>query len=401
MFSLGQKSRMIAALNSWAGSRNTLWILPTLQSTGILAPVSLCAADFTAYPNAASLCAGESITFRDASYNARPTSWLWGFPGGTLVGNSLATDSMPQVNYAVPGQYDVSLTVSNSTSTVSITKTNYILVNSSTAVNSSNSYAESFETVQILGTDWQVNDLDGSNISWQISSSAASSGQQSAFISNISANAGDADELISPSLNIANIANPYFSFKYAFASRNSPATDKLLVLVSPDCGKNWYQRKLITGVNLETAPNSFSPFFPNASQWKTSVVSILNMLNQSNVRIKFKFIGGGGNNVYIDDISIVSALGIDESGPSNQFAQLSPNPMLEFSKLSFFLKRQERVRIEITDLLGRKISVMADKDFLAGSNELMIAREEKLSSGLYLLQIYSASGWSVLKFAVE
>lgn len=54
-------------------------------------------------------CTGQPITFFDAS-TAGPTSWNWSFPGGTPATSDQPT---PEVTYALPGTYTVSLVVSN------------------------------------------------------------------------------------------------------------------------------------------------------------------------------------------------------------------------------------------------------------------------------------------------
>lgn len=401
MFTYGQKARMVSALNSSNGGRNNLWIPSNIQATGALNAETLCAADFSAYPAATSLCSGESITFEDRSFNGQPTAWQWSFPGGTLINNTTALDSMPVVQYSNAGTYDVSLSVSNSTGSAFTTKYNYVSVNSSTATFNSNFYSESFETISVPGSDWFVNDLDGSGISWQVTTAAHSSGQASAFLDNFHANPGDADELISPSIDIANIASPYFTFNYAYAPRFGGTGDQLLVFVSSNCGKTWYQRKLISGNNLASSSAVFSPFVPQATEWKQAVVSILNMANEHNVRIKFKFLGNGGNNVYLDDINIISTLGVEGISSFNPMVSVHPNPFSDYSTLSFYLQNAEQVKVEITDMLGRYVKTLANTSFAAGNHELKIEKDNLLQPGFYFLNLTSKSGRKTEKIIVR
>lgn len=86
--------------------------------TVVIPPV----ANFSANPTTA--CPGQSILFTDQSLNA-PTAWNWSFPGGTP---STSTQQNPLVFYANPGNYNVTLTVTNSAGSNSITKTNFILI---------------------------------------------------------------------------------------------------------------------------------------------------------------------------------------------------------------------------------------------------------------------------------
>ena len=78
-------------------------------------------AEFTASP--LSQVVNSNITFSDQSTLPGITSWLWNF--GDRTTSSLQN---PVHAYSLAGQYTVSLTVSNATETLSITKTNYITI---------------------------------------------------------------------------------------------------------------------------------------------------------------------------------------------------------------------------------------------------------------------------------
>jgi PKD repeat protein len=77
-------------------------------------------ANFTGTPATGS--APLSVTFNDTSINA-PTGWLWSFGDGTN-----ATEQNPVHMYSTPGNYTVSLNVTNEDGTNSITKPDYITV---------------------------------------------------------------------------------------------------------------------------------------------------------------------------------------------------------------------------------------------------------------------------------
>jgi PKD repeat protein len=89
-----------------------------------IAPPALTAL-FTGTPT--SICAGGSVTFTDQSL-ASPTSWTWSFPGGTP--STYTGQTPPPIVYSTPGTYDVTLTVSDGSSTDSEVKTGYITVKS-------------------------------------------------------------------------------------------------------------------------------------------------------------------------------------------------------------------------------------------------------------------------------
>ncbi len=68
---------------------------------------------------------GGTVSFTDLSLG-NPTSWKWVFEGGTPHQSTLQNPS--DIQYAAPGSYKVSLTVSDGTKTNTETKTNFILV---------------------------------------------------------------------------------------------------------------------------------------------------------------------------------------------------------------------------------------------------------------------------------
>jgi len=86
-------------------------------------PLSL-GAEFTASDTI--VCTGDSVTFTDQSTGS-PNSWMWSFPGGSQA--SFSGQNPPPIVYNASGQYDVTLTVVDSTSSDTITKVNYITVN--------------------------------------------------------------------------------------------------------------------------------------------------------------------------------------------------------------------------------------------------------------------------------
>lgn len=110
-------------INQNIGPRiNALAALQCVQSTITGDPIPL----FTGVPT--SIFEGQTVTFTDGSANGgNPiTSWTWSFPGGTP--SSFVGQTPPAITYPTAGVYDVTLSVTNSQSTQSLTKTGYITV---------------------------------------------------------------------------------------------------------------------------------------------------------------------------------------------------------------------------------------------------------------------------------
>lgn len=103
---------------------NPLAALQCVQSTLTGDPIPY----FTGSPLA--LFEGETSTFVDASSDGGTfpiTNWTWSFPGGTP--SSFVGQTPPVIQYNTAGVYDVTLSVTNSQSTQSYTRTGYVSVN--------------------------------------------------------------------------------------------------------------------------------------------------------------------------------------------------------------------------------------------------------------------------------
>ncbi|HBS86719.1 MAG: hypothetical protein A2W91_11875 [Bacteroidetes bacterium GWF2_38_335] len=100
-------------------------IITPLEGQGLseTACSSVLTANFSATPT--TIMVGGSVNFNDGS-SGTPTSWSWTFPGGT-PGTSTA-ENPTGIVYNTAGTYDVTLEVSDGTSTHSTTKTAYIFV---------------------------------------------------------------------------------------------------------------------------------------------------------------------------------------------------------------------------------------------------------------------------------
>lgn len=110
-------------INQNMGPRiNALGALQCVQATLTGDPI----AAFTANPT--SIIEGQSVSFIDNSSGGGNaiTNWSWSFPGGSP--SIFSGQTPPAITYATPGSYDVTLTVTNSQSTQSLTKTGFINV---------------------------------------------------------------------------------------------------------------------------------------------------------------------------------------------------------------------------------------------------------------------------------
>lgn len=405
MFTAGQKTRMRTALTTTSGltslaQRYNLWTSANLTATGVSTPAVLCQADFTNSTTNNIICAGDSITFTDNSWNGNPTSWSWTFAGGTP---STSTDSMPTIIYNTPGTYDVSLTATNASGSVSTTKVGYITVNSSTAMFSGSPFTESFETGALPSVDWKIKNMDTGSNTWEQTALAGSLGTKSARIVNATTMVGQVDELISPSIDMTQIvgSTPILTFKLANAQRTSTDVDKVQVYVSTNCGKNWALRKTVQGTALATGGVVTSSYVPAAADWTLQSINMSSYASQTNLYIMFRFTSGGGNNVYLDEINLSgTAVGVDELSSTLNF-NVYPNPATDNAVVSFDLIEKQKVDVKVYDVVGKELSTVVTSELPAGEYKYEINKDLKLASGIYFVKLTVGNYTITKKLVIE
>jgi PKD repeat protein len=395
MFTLGQKTRMLAAVNAGTAQRNQLVSASNLTATGVNDAPILCAAEFVS--NATIICAGSSVNYSDVSFYG-VTSRTWDFPGGTP---STSTEEDPVVVYNEPGTYSVTLNVSDGSANLSTTQNAVITViaNPGAAVPA----VEGFETISALnGPEWYVNNPTGGN-TFAITSTAAYTGAKSARLLNSTAMAGTTDELLSQTFDMSASTDIILTFRYAYAKRNSTSDDVLTVSVSNNCGESWSIRKIMRGsTNLTTGGVVTGNFIPNSSQWGyAEVTNISSTSAVSDFRFKFTFESDGGNNLYIDDININGGpVGVEELLAAGQGVTVVPNPAADEAQVIVAMDRTEATTVDVLDVTGRVIAAVHSATLAAGTHRFTLPIGQ-LQSGAYLVRVQQGATQRVSRFVVR
>ncbi len=384
MFTIGQATRMRAAVINSTGQRNNLWTSGNLDLTGTNGTNTLCAANFNASRTV--ICAGESVNFNDLSFHG-PTGWSWTFTGGSPA--SSTTQNPTGITYSTPGTYNVSLSVTNPGGSESLTLNQYITVLPATG--SPVPIVEGFEaTTSLPSADWHITNPN-SGQSWEVVTGTAYTGSKSVKINNISNSTPAVYDLISSPYDLTSLSSVEIHFKYAYAQRNSSSSDRLRVYVSNDCGQTWSLRRSLAGSALSTASSTTSPFTPSSTaQWANFTVNnIISSYLVDNFMVKFSFESEGGNNIYIDDINITGAgaSNVKELEDPYQFI-LYPNPVEQFATLSFTLPEKKSVRIDVLDVLG-KVVYSTEKGQLGSGAHTQQLDCSAFVSGIYFVRLES------------
>ena len=384
MFTEGQKAVMHAALNNGIQYRDNLWQQSNLLATGTedghVAQACVPVADFS--NKKIYVCEGGSVNFFDQSWHGDITGWHWDFQGATP---DTANTKNATVQYNTPGTYDVTLTAYTSAGSNTLVRSALVTVLPATGTYPV-PYTESFETINIPGLEWEVENQGSSNAFTVTSAAGASGSLHSVRLVNQTGNAaGNVDALITPTMNLTNTTNTSFTFKYAYASRTINDSSVFKVFVSNNCGQTWIQRISKVAPNFRTVTTPVvTSFVPTSTQWVQQSV-ILGMNNTPSVRVKFEFTQDEGNNFYIDDINLTGTVGINELLADEYQFGIHPNPSQGTAVLELELDESSNLKIELCDVVGKKVTDVANNIYSPGKQQFEI--QNKNYEGVYFVRV--------------
>ena len=404
MYTEGQRSRMRAALQVTSTGRKNLWQVSNLNATGATGDLVLCKAQFEA--DRTTICSGNDVQLTDDSYNAVST-WDWSISpatGWSFVDGTNSSSQNPKISFDEEGLYSITLTASDGSTTDVETKNNFIRVLPSAA---GLPYWEGFESYTSLQnlTTWEVVNLNNNN-AFTLESSFGHSGTKCVRLPNFGQQGQNIDELISQSIDMSSVPETEditLSFRYAYRTRPSAGYERLKVFVSKDCGEEWSQKKTLGGNQLGSDVSNTSWYPTSATDWKTVHVTNINeSFYTSNFRMRFRFEGEGGNNIYLDDINLYTGGPSDEivAGISENLQEISlniyPNPVEGNISIDFELSANQTVQLEVFDILGKSVRTLSVFGNL-GMNSVVLD-SELFAKGTYRVQLQGETVTATLPF---
>lgn len=158
-------------------------------------------------------------------------------------------------------------------------------------------------------------------------------------------------------------------------------------MASTSCGQLWNIRYNKTGTTLSTAGLITSNFTPTAAQWRQETVNISSSSynNKPNVRFKFEYLQGNGNNIFIDDINLDGTVGLNEVLEAALALNVYPNPVMNQATVEFTLTEKNAVSIDVVDVLGRVVNKITETTLDAGQYQFELPAN--LASGLYSVRV--------------
>lgn len=357
-----------------------------LVATGVNTnPVSIPKADFWYDdPDKKVICAGQSMKFKDFSYNGDITQRTWKFEGGTPATSSAVN---PEIVYNTPGVYKVELDVANSAGGTTASQILFVTVLPNVA-ESKAPFGQDFESNTSVNS-WQFEkDLEGNG--WERNTLIGYSGNNS-IMAYVDENTPQSLRMkaISEAVDVSEYEVPLnLHFKYAYARRVSSASEILLVLGSVDCGQSWATLKAYNSTNLVTGPVSPNWEPQSKSDWGRASISLSKYKDETNLFLRFDVISQQGNSVFIDDINIGEfALSTPELY-QEQTWKVIPNP----AQNSFIIKTENNTpkgKILVRDLTGR---LLLEEQI---NSEQMTVNSSGLPNGLYILSVMNENKvWS-------
>ena len=403
LFTEGQKDRMQAAFSVYSHLDN-LRSFANLVATGTnsTATSQLCPPKADIIDQEIKLiCQGGSITFTEDSYGDTATSYLWQLPGATP---STATTASPTVIYNTAGLHNVTLIATNSAGSDTLVVQDFVKVDDiNTAFNGFN-YFEGFENALLFGANWTTISPTG-NTEWLRTTASSYTGSTSVFLDNYNNNgANESDFLISPSIDLTQVINPTFKFRVAYKTQTG-ANDVIKCAISIDCGQTWITRLFLNSGSMNSGTLNNANYIPNnPADWREFPVSTTGVIRASdNALFRFEFVGGNGNNIFIDDFRVDGQpVGFETLKNIENTIQIYPNPTSSGkTTLSFKLdEASENGAVYLTDILGKRV-----KEVYNGllNNELYTfnIQTAELESGIYFISIISNSKRITKKIIVQ
>ncbi len=322
------------SLNAYAGNPNVLVLfysegnygnnvyLDNINITSVAAPVDAGISSFTDPTNGVRICSNNPIapTVRLQNYGTTPltsTTINYDIDGGVnntfnWTGNLAAGDSIDVTLPAITAPTPNVFTIYASTNMPNGNTDGNILNDSASTVSqliqsATFPYSESFNggavPTNILISE---NPVDGNPWTYN-TASAYGIGTGCISMDNFVTNTRNTlDFAFLPHLDFSGQTSVELTFDIAYASYTATISDTLSVFISTDCGNSYTMIYRKGGSDLATAPDTTNAFIPTATQWRNETISLAAYDGNPNVLILFYHEGNYANNMFLDNINVLS-----------------------------------------------------------------------------------------------
>ena len=320
-------------------------------------------------------CFDQVVHFVDHSIlYGESASWEWSFPGGIPA---TSNEQNPSVVYSEPGQYEVSLTVTDEFGSSSQTYSNFIRFEDH--LEPALDFAEDFETG--LNEYWILRN-ENNSFNWneiEVNNGPDCQSGRSMYVDHFSINQpGHEAELISPNIDLTNMTEALLHYDYAYARWGSGYEDGLRIDISTDCGQTWTELFYAFGTDLTTVDNQQDWWQPgDCSEWAIDNILDISEFAGEVVNIRFVAINGWGNNFFLDNVNITGLMVGLEPLENEVRMAVFPNP----STGNFTVEHNlEESRFLLYNLEGK---LLLERNLSPGKTDLDL----DLPAGIYQAQL--------------
>jgi Secretion system C-terminal sorting domain len=251
---------------------------------------------------------------------------------------------------------------------------------------------EGFEA-DFPGNTWLVSNPDN-DITWELTPTAFHSGTKCLRLRNYNnAMLNTTDAISTAPFDMTGMDTIFIDYSWAFARKDSATNDRLRISVTGTCGNFWTLKRQRTGINssssgLLTVPGNVTSMFTpsNASQWRSETLTLTDSVLMNDLfRVKFEFVGVGGNNIYLDDINIRASNGsgtsVKEWNDAYAFS-LYPNPSDQGVQLVWTQRSTAPLTLELYSSSGQLCERQSKGELAPGTYTWSIAHQP---AGMYFL----------------
>jgi len=227
---------------------------------------------------------------------------------------------------------------------------------------------EGFAPAVFPPVDWIVNDNNADGIGWLRVTNAGgfSATGQCAKMDFYNSSNGRIDELFVKKLDLQGLGGTAsMGFDVAYKQYQAE-NDRLEVMVSTNCGSTWTTLFNKAGSVLSTSPGGqTTAFTPNATQWRAESVDLTSYIGMPEVLVKFKATSNYGNNLYVDNINILT-VGIAEAALEESI-NLYPTLTTGIVNLEASFDKTQNLTIAVFNSVGQEVSTQVYQKTLGGS----------------------------------
>jgi hypothetical protein len=214
-------------------------------------------------------------------------------------------------------------------------------------------------------------------------------------------NDGDIDHFYLPRLDFTGMTAMEIRFDVAYRQYSAAYEEQLDMLVSTDCGTTWTNLYSKAGPTLATGAAQTTAYTPTtaASNWRNETVSLSSYDGMSDVLIDFRVTNEYGNNLYLDNINVVSnPVGIKETNTLSNVS-VYPNPASTNATVKVNSANTGTATITVYNALGQQVSMTSEK-IVSGVNTFDL-NTAVLANGLYTISVATENGKTVQKLTVS